>query len=90
MKLGGTHSKLTIITGCLDKIASKFTSKIKVNKPTKRVKPTRKNKQVEVIKIPLPILPRLSKETLEKLKFYKKKGNKILLILRVDNHMLKH
>jgi len=57
MKLDGTHSKLTITTGCLDKIASKFTSKIKVNKPTKRVKLTRKNKQVEVIGISPPILP---------------------------------
>ena len=58
-------------------IVLKFTSKIKVNKLIERIKLLRKNKQVEVVRIPSPILPRLFKEILEKSKFFKKKGNKI-------------
>ena len=56
-------------------VASKFTPKTTNNKPNKRVDSTIKEKQVEVVKIP-PIPPRLSKETLEKLKFFKKKYTK--------------
>ena len=57
-------------------VASKFTPKTTNNKPNKRVDLTIKEKQVEVVKIPPPILPRLSKETLEKLKFFKKNYTK--------------
>jgi len=58
-------------------IASKFMPKINVNKPNKRVESSIKEKQVEVIKIPLPVLPRPFKEILEKSKFFKKKGTKL-------------
>ena len=51
--------------------------KINVNKPNKRVESSIKEKQVEVIKIPLPVLPRPFKEILEKSKFFKKKGIKL-------------
>ena len=66
----------------------KFTPKIKVNKSIERVKPLRKNKQVEVTKISSPILPRLFKEILEKLKFFKKKSNKIKNIDNPKNRQL--
>lgn len=43
-----------------------------INKSNKKNNSTNKEKQVEVVKIPPPIPPRPSKETLEKSKFYKK------------------
>jgi len=57
-------------------IASKFIQKTTSNKPSKGGKSNIKDKQVEVIKIPPLILPRPSKETLEKLKFFYKKDIK--------------
>jgi len=61
-------------------VASKFTSKIVVNKsnankPNKRVKSSSEKKQVEVARTPSLVPPGPSEEILEKLKFYKKKGN---------------
>jgi len=42
---------------------------------TKRAEQS-KNKQIEVVKLPLPIPAKLSKEILEKLKFFNKRGKK--------------
>lgn len=50
---------------------AKFTSKSNINKPIKRVEPS-KNKQVEVVKLPPLILARPLKEILEKSNFFKK------------------
>jgi len=57
-------------------ILFKFSSKSNVNKPIKRVEQL-KNKQVEVVKLPSPILARLFKEILEKSKFFIKKSNTV-------------
>lgn len=60
-------------------IVSKFTPKINskvdsnINKSKKKNDHINTNKQVEVARIPSPISPRSSKETLEKLKFHKNK-----------------
>ena len=57
--------------------ALKFIPKTTNNKPNKRVDITIKEKKVEIIKIPPPILSRLSKEILEKSKFFKRKDIKL-------------
>jgi len=57
-------------------ISSKFSLKSNINKSVKRVEPS-KDKQVEVVKLPSPILARLSKEILKKLKLFNKKGNTV-------------
>jgi len=61
---------------------SKFTPKINVKTNSKAYESNKKDnwfnkgKHVEVVKVHSPILPRPSKETLEKLKFHKKKNIK--------------
>jgi len=56
-------------------VLSKFSLKVKVNKPIKRIEQS-KDKQVEVVELPPSISVRPSKEILEKLKFFNKKGKK--------------
>ena len=52
-------------------VLAKFTSKSNVSKLVKKGKQS-KDKQVEIIKLPSPILARLPKKILEKSKFFKK------------------
>jgi len=56
-------------------VLSKFSPKVKVNKPIKRIEQS-KDKQVEVVELPPSISVRPSKEILEKLKFFNKKSKK--------------
>jgi len=52
-------------------ISSKLSPKSNVNKPVKRIEQS-KDKQVKVVKLLSLILTRLSKEILERLKFFNK------------------
>ena len=57
-------------------VTSKFTLKIKNNISNKKNKIPKKERKVEIIRIPFPISPRLSKDMLRKSKFFKNKGKK--------------
>lgn len=55
-------------------VALKFIPKIINKKPDRKVESNIKRKQAEIARVPLPIPPRPTKETLEKSKIFQKKG----------------
>ena len=59
-------------------ISAKFTQRNSQSKPEKKKESRKSGKSAEISRIPSPIPPRLSKEVFRKLKFFQKKGKKVI------------